>query len=259
MQLSGCGRAGVLPHADALLRLTPRFCYHQRSCGCLHADQKYATLFEWDAMPVFTGEIGAAPKWCELESFEIVEIEAGGHHLFERLGAKEKLVVGSVDCHVSQGDQTTAVKMGDVVDIVDTSSSFEVATEAGALVVRMSGRWGDEIGGAGVFSVVEVDSPTDSGDDVSYLKKTTFDNHYHDCDEYWIVYEGSGLVVSEGRAYLVGPGDCLATGIGHHHDFPQVSIPVTAVYFETTLEGDRRLGHLWNHTHGAAVPDRDRV
>lgn len=79
------------------------------------------------------------------------------------------------------------------------------------------------------------------------------------CDEYWIVLEGTGVAVSEGKHYAVGPGDCLATGMGHHHDFPTASAPVHAVYFETTLGGERRRGHLWNHTHGPAQPRLDRV
>ena len=40
-------------------------------------------------------------------------------------------------------------------------------------------------------------------------------------------------------------GDCLAIGMGHHHDFPNAAEPIKAVYFETTLEGEKRVGHLW--------------
>ena len=101
--------------------------------------------------------------------------------------------------------------------------------------------------------------PPTRGDPVSYAKSTNFDRHYHDCDEYWIVWEGSGVAVSEGRSYDVAAGDCIATGMGHHHDFPNVRQPVRGVYFETTLEGEKRLGHLWEHTHGPAAPRLDRV
>ena len=38
---------------------------------------------------------------------------------------------------------------------------------------------------------------------------------------------GEGTVVSEGRHYQVGPGSCIATGMGHHHDFPLVTTPLT--------------------------------
>jgi len=47
--------------------------------------------------------------------------------------------------------------------------------------------------------------------------------------------------------------------MGHHHDFPLVATPVRAVFFETTLGGARRRGHLWNHTHGPAHPQPERI
>ena len=90
-------------------------------------------------------------------------------------------------------------------------------------------------------------------------KDGSFDCHFHDCDEYWILFAGRGVVVSEGKHYEVGVGDCVATGMGHHHDFPQVFEPVEAVYFETTLERQKCLGHLWNHTYGKAQPRPERV
>ena len=89
-----------------------------------------------------------------------------------------------------------------------------------------------------------------------YLKTTNFDTHYHDCDEYWVVWGGRGRGGLGGAGYEVGPGDCVATGMGHHHDFARVHEPVRAVYFETTLGGAKRLGHLWEHTHGPARPRR---
>jgi mannose-6-phosphate isomerase-like protein (cupin superfamily) len=94
---------------------------------------------------------------------------------------------------------------------------------------------------------------------VSYRKETNFDSHYHDCDEYWIFFKGRGVAVSEGKHYEVAAGDCVATGMGHHHDFPLVYEPLEAVFFETTLEGQKRRGHLWEHTHGLAQPQAERI
>ena len=62
------------------------------------------------------------------------------------------------------------------------------------------------------------------------------------CDEYWILFAGSGVAVSEGKRYEVSAGDCVATGMGHHHDFPVAHEPVRAVYSETTMEGEKRRG-----------------
>jgi mannose-6-phosphate isomerase-like protein (cupin superfamily) len=118
----------------------------------------------------------------------------------------------------------------------------------------IGGHWGAETGGSGVFTVAESDEPSNPGDPVDYERRTRFDNHYHDCDEYWLIVDGRGTAVSEGRHSEIGPGDCVATRMGDHHDLPLAPEPVRGVYFETTLKGQRRLGHLWEHTHGPAIP-----
>lgn len=152
------------------------------------------------------------------------------------------------------------VEEGANVDLKTADGQFE-ALEAlsDATLVRMCGRWSDETGNSGIFPVTKSDDPHDVGNPVEYVKTTCFDSHYHDCDEYWIVFEGCGIAVSEGKSYEVGPGNCIVTGMGHHHDFPQAFEPVKSVYFETTLEGQKRHGHLWNHMHGAAIPHEERV
>jgi mannose-6-phosphate isomerase-like protein (cupin superfamily) len=125
--------------------------------------------------------------------------------------------------------------------------------------VRLSGRWGADLGGCGIFRVVRQDNPVNRGDPVSYPKTTSVDVHYHDCDEYWIMLEGAGTARVGARQIPVQPGDCVTIGMGHHHDFPLVDAPVKAVFFETTLEGAKRVGHLWNHTHGPAQPRPERI
>ena len=211
-------------------------------------------------MPVFRSGKGQAPDWCELEFFDIVELPAGGAHTFGRMGEKEKLVVGSGRCRIVAAGAPVDAQEGAVLDLVEPGAHFE-ATEAAepCTLIRMAGRWGEECGGCGLFTGAEADEPANRGDPRDYERNTSFDNHYHDCDEYWIVFEGRGVAVSEGRHYEVGPGDCVATGMGRHHDFPDAHEPVRAVYFETTMEGQKRPGHLWEHTHGAAAPVAERV
>jgi mannose-6-phosphate isomerase-like protein (cupin superfamily) len=192
--------------------------------------------------------------------FEIVEIPTGSQHRFPRREVKEKLIVCRGHCQVSGAVGTVACNEGSNLDLPHDSDGFAVTAERDPVtVVRLCGHWGDETGGSGLFAVQESAHPADGGDPVAYPKSTNLDSHFHDCDEYWVVWEGAGVAVSEGRAYEVGVGDCVATGMGHHHDFPRVSQPVRAVFFETTLEGARRRGHLWEHTHGPAAPRLDRV
>ena len=203
-------------------------------------------------MPVFRSGKGLTPEWCELEYFDITSLKAGEQHSFERVGQKEKLIVGSGKCRISAGDRVIDAEQGAYLDLSAPSERFEVRALEDATLVRMCGRWGDEVGGSGIFAGWKVDEPKDCGDPVDYPKETPFDNHFHDCDEYWIVISGRGVAVSEGKHFEIGPGDCVATRTGDHHDLPIVHQPIVAVFFETTLKGQKRLGHLWEHTHGPA-------
>ena len=210
-------------------------------------------------MPLFRDGMAAAPAWCELTSFEIVELPAGATRDFARTAPHERLLVASGSCRVAHGGEETDAMAGAKLELAGSDDHFAVLeVRQPATLVHLRGTWGDETGGWGLFRVEEIADPVERGDPVTYPKRTRIDNHYHDCDEYYIILEGRGTVASEGRHYQVGPGDCVATSMGHHHDFPLVSEPVTAVFFETTLGGQRRRGHLWNHTHGEAQPQPGR-
>ena len=71
-----------------------------------------------------------------------------------------------------------------------------------------------------------------------------FDRHYHDFNEYWLVYKGRAKVLSEGQEYAVGPGDIVCTRAGDEHDVLEVYEDLEAFWFEEALEGEGRLGHL---------------
>jgi mannose-6-phosphate isomerase-like protein (cupin superfamily) len=214
-------------------------------------------------MPVFRSGKGMAPDWCELEYFDIVDLKPGDTHTFERMGKKEKVIVGEGKCRVAVNGQEKELEKGGIVDLTDPAAPPIQVRECAepTTLIRMAGRWGEQVGGSGLFPVMnaDVENPPNWGGPVDYKKKTGFDNHYHDCDEYWIVIRGRGTAVSEGKFYEVGPGDCVATGMGHYHDFPEVAEPVLAVFFETTMQGEKRIGHLWEHQHGPAQPQPERV
>jgi mannose-6-phosphate isomerase-like protein (cupin superfamily) len=211
-------------------------------------------------MPIVKSGNCQMPAWCELEFFEIVQLEPGTAHRFERCGQREKLILADGRCTVCYENQKMPVGKGANLDLSNPHDRFEISdVSQKAIVVRMCGRWKLETGGSGLFSVSNSLKPMDDGDPCSYPKTTNFDRHYHDCDEYWILVEGEGLAVSEDKFYQLRTGDCLVTGMGHHHDFPEVYEPVSAIYFETTLEGRKRLGHLWNHRDGCAEPKADRI
>ncbi|NKB66892.1 MAG: hypothetical protein GKR89_07525 [Candidatus Latescibacteria bacterium] len=199
------------------------------------------------------------PPWCELEYFEVRHLPVGENGEFVRRAQVEKLIVGAGHCRLRVGSKEVDAAQGANLDLTGPGSFQVLAVDEAATLVHMCGRWGEETGGSGIFTGVNSDQPQDKGDPVSYEKQTNFDCHFHDCDEYWIVFEGRARAVSESRVYEVGPGDCLATGMGHHHDLPLVHEPLRAVYFETTMEEAKRRGHLWDHTHGTAQPQAERV
>ena len=64
---------------------------------------------------------------------------------------------------------------------------------------------------------------------------------------------GAATVVVDRQHLKMRPGDCLPIPLGAMHDMPDAPTPVKAVYFETTLRGRKRTGHLWQHAHGPAV------
>ena len=121
---------------------------------------------------------------------------------------------------------------------------------------RLSGRWG-RIRRLWIVPGRQSGQPRASAIPSAILKTTSVDSHYHDCDEYWTFLEGGNRVVG-GRHIGVAAGDCAPTGIGHQHDLPIVATPVKSVFFETTLERAKRVGHLWNHTHRPADPVIER-
>jgi mannose-6-phosphate isomerase-like protein (cupin superfamily) len=211
-------------------------------------------------MPILRKGECKLPDWCELESYQILELAPGQKRAFARSGERERVVVSSGICSISSTGGTVSGSKGSIVEVWQPGDQLKIDEIVEAVkLVHLSGHWKSETGGCGLFQVNISSDPKDCGDPFGYSKYTNFDRHYHDCDEYWILLDGSGVAISENVAYRVGRGDCLITGMGHHHDFPEVFEPVRAVYFETSLEGKKRTGHLWEHTHGKADPKPKRI
>ncbi|HPC35383.1 MAG TPA: cupin domain-containing protein [Candidatus Marinimicrobia bacterium] len=110
---------------------------------------------------------------------------------------------------------------------------------------QISGNWSNDRGTCGVFRLEPSEQAYNYGDLTDYDRNTVFDNHFHDCDEYWFIVKGQGIAVSERKSYTVQAGDCVITVAGEHHDFPIVHEPILAVWFEGSLKGKKRPGHLY--------------
>ena len=208
-------------------------------------------------MPLF--DPAAPPDWCELQGFEVHRLTTGKTWEGSRGFPRERLLMSGGRALVSTGGKASVLRSGQFLDLADDANTWSVlASTDDADFVRLGGHWGDEIAGCGVWTLRNTTDPSDQGDPVSYPKHTRMDSHYHDYDEYWILLDGHATAVVSGQFHTLGPGDCVAIGAGHHHDMPDVQSPMRAVFFETTLLGKRRLGHLWEHTHGPAAPDPDK-
>lgn len=71
-----------------------------------------------------------------------------------------------------------------------------------------------------------------------------FDRHYHDCDEYWLVFAGRARVAVGDDPYEVAPGDIVCTPTGTEHDVVGVYETLEAFWFEGRTPPDGRIGHL---------------
>ncbi len=67
----------------------------------------------------------------------------------------------------------------------------------------------------------------------------SFDRHFHDCDEYWLVFGGRARVVVGTTPYEVEAGDIVCTPTGTDHDIVGVYETLEAFWFEGhTPRGD---------------------
>ena len=71
-----------------------------------------------------------------------------------------------------------------------------------------------------------------------------FDNHFHDCNEYWLISKGKAKIISEGQESYVKPGDIVCTKAGDLHDFVEVYEDIEAFWFEDATAAGGRIGHL---------------
>jgi mannose-6-phosphate isomerase-like protein (cupin superfamily) len=191
------------------------------------------------------------PAWSDVKSFSLHDLRPLKPISAAVTHDRARLLVISGGLQVRQGAHSQVLREGQFVPL----ERGDVVLESGgtAQAVIFEGDWGDELGGCGIFRADNVASPADKGDPVDYAKHTNIDAHYHDCQEFWLLLEGAATVVVSGQHLRMTPGDCLPIPMGAMHDMPDAPVPVKAVYFETTLRGRKRTGHLWQHTHGPAV------
>lgn len=71
-----------------------------------------------------------------------------------------------------------------------------------------------------------------------------FDRHFHDCDEYWLIFAGRGRAVVGSTEYEIGSGDIVCTQTGTDHDIVGVYETLEGFWFEAATPPGGRVGHL---------------
>ncbi|HAB53046.1 MAG: hypothetical protein A2315_15080 [Ignavibacteria bacterium RIFOXYB2_FULL_35_12] len=199
-------------------------------------------------MPLLKISENKFPEWSEVKKISRFYIEPNGFMEITKSFPKYALFVvcGEFILKVN-GYEKTFLENDSLFS--DKKSVSIKSSDKKTELVMIEGNWSDERGGSAVFRMSSCSTPRNIGDPVDYPRTNDFDNHYHDFDEYWIILKGSGLAVSEGIKYTFSAGDIIATRMGDHHDLPDVYEDIHGIYFETSLKGKKRIGHLWIHTH----------
>ena len=200
-------------------------------------------------MPLLKLSENKFPEWSEVKKISQLTIESNRTTEITKSFSKYALFVISGECSIRTNGYEKIFIENDSLFSDKKNISIKTTTQK-TEIVMIEGIWGDEIGGSAVFKMSKHSTPRNIGDPVDYPRINDFDNHYHDFDEYWIILKGSGVAVSEGVKYKFSDGDIIATRMGDHHDLPEVYEDIHGIYFETSLRRQKRLGHLWNHTHG---------
>ena len=86
-----------------------------------------------------------------------------------------------------------------------------------------------------------------------------FDRHYHDCDEYWLLHQGSARIVVGDHEYVAARGDIVCIPTGADHDILEIYEAIEGFWFEGPLAPEGKPGHLHRTEADAAghlVPGR---
>lgn len=87
-----------------------------------------------------------------------------------------------------------------------------------------------------------------------------FDRHSHECNEYWLIFNGKAKIMVGGRDYYVKSGDIVCTKAGDEHDVLEIYESIEAFWFEEAIPPGGKTGHQHKVPEQAAghiVPAED--
>jgi mannose-6-phosphate isomerase-like protein (cupin superfamily) len=71
-----------------------------------------------------------------------------------------------------------------------------------------------------------------------------FDRHFHDCDEYWLLFRGRARISVGSQIHEVEAGNIVCTQAGLEHDILAVDGVLEGFWFEARTPPGGRIGHL---------------
>ena len=210
-------------------------------------------------MPVIQSGSKDVPAWCELEDFEIIRMPGEEVRTFPRRCDREIYVVVNGAPVLTCGDYECKSTDGGYFHLPPsrTDDTKIWAWHYDTTIVRMVGHW-EALATAGVHIVKTTDEPIKDGRSYDDEKTSDFDRHYHDYQEYWVIYDGEGRLVIGEEFIDTKPGDCIIAPTAWHQDcqFVKGGGNLSLVWLGATPRGEKRIGHLYEPKHGTAAPDQ---
>jgi mannose-6-phosphate isomerase-like protein (cupin superfamily) len=154
---------------------------------------------------------------------------------------RERVIVlhGEVSVESELGRFT--LKRRDFVEIPQSGARVTNIGTSSAELARIAGHWTQVI--RNEICLFRPDKPCDY--------------HFHDGDEYWMVFRGHFTLNYDGKKYDMRPGLMMAAGMGFEHGSVNPEEHFEAVVMAMGLEGQQRDGHLNREMHGEPVKNRD--
>jgi mannose-6-phosphate isomerase-like protein (cupin superfamily) len=222
-------------------------------------------------MPIYTRETlqTARLPWIEIEDFETFFLNrvmiSNGHQMtddgsghvphwgwyqdnpmaFSReivpTRPKDRIIVLSGEVQVTSEHGRFTLNRRDYYDIPAGGAKLVNAGESMAELARIQGHWDHTV--RQEICMFDAANPCDV--------------HYHDGDEFWIVFRGHFNIDYAGLKVPTRPGELLAFGKGYEHGIEELDEAMQAVVMAMPLEDRKRDGHLNREVHGEPVPGRE--
>lgn len=226
-------------------------------------------------MPIYTRESLQTDRlpWVEIEDFEFihlgrvmvmnnhsVEPDASGHvawwgyyqdrplessiHIVPK-HPKDRITVVSGQVEVVSECGRVTLHKRDYFDIPASGATITNSGQSMVELVRVMGHWDHTV----------------RNEICMFRPGNPCDYHYHDGDEYWVVFRGHFTIDYNGMRIPMKPGELLAAGKGIPHGTLDPEEAMNAIVMAMPLEDAKRDGHL-NHknngepTIGREVPEK---